>query len=200
MTYEGICRLRNFINDISCNSMVTSHKDYEEIQGLIEHLEKVYRDNPDTEVLGRCPFCNGEVELVSTNGGNPFSIFCPECHLEFGNEKDYHYHELVEAWNNRHIGHHILGKNVFYIPPYRNTVTKVGLVSALELTYKNRVHELMVKLSFPDEGKVMLFTPEEFECMTAFDHSTMFEKEARKEAFFKKHTNLDNMPWRDYLG
>lgn len=53
------------------------------------------------EELKPCPFCGEEVEMVGHNNGSPFMIFCENCSLEFGIEKDYHSWEVIEAWNRR---------------------------------------------------------------------------------------------------
>lgn len=54
------------------------------------------------EELKPCPFCGGEVELVGVNSGNPFHIWCENCELEFGVDKDYHTYQVIEAWNRRY--------------------------------------------------------------------------------------------------
>ncbi|HHY27206.1 MAG TPA: hypothetical protein GX523_10790 [Desulfitobacterium dehalogenans] len=48
-----------------------------------------------------CPFCGGEVEVFGINNGNPFMVYCESCGLEFGREKDFHFYQVLEAWNRR---------------------------------------------------------------------------------------------------
>ena len=48
-----------------------------------------------------CPVCCGEVEIIGVNNSNPFTVWCDSCGLEFGIDKDYHYYQILEAWNTR---------------------------------------------------------------------------------------------------
>ena len=48
-----------------------------------------------------CPVCCGEVEIIGVNNSNPFTVWCDSCGLEFGTGKDYHYYQILEAWDTR---------------------------------------------------------------------------------------------------
>lgn len=51
--------------------------------------------------LKPCPFCGGEVEIVGINNGNPFTVWCENCGLEFGTGKEYYLCQVIDAWNRR---------------------------------------------------------------------------------------------------
>lgn len=51
--------------------------------------------------LKPCPFCGDTVEIVGVNNGNPFVLWCENCGLEFGIDKNYYLYQLIEAWNRR---------------------------------------------------------------------------------------------------
>ena len=51
--------------------------------------------------LKPCPFCGNNVEMIGVNNGNPFVIWCENCGLEFGIDKDFYTYQVIEAWNRR---------------------------------------------------------------------------------------------------
>ena len=48
-----------------------------------------------------CPFCGGKAELYGINNSNPFIVYCTNCGVEMGNEKDFLTYQAIEAWNTR---------------------------------------------------------------------------------------------------
>ena len=92
------------------NSRVAEAIDrWNEVSRKVYELEKETEKNKEIdgteglkmpEKLKPCPFCGGEVEIVGHNNANPFMIFCENCGLEFGIEKEYHWW-AVKAWNRR---------------------------------------------------------------------------------------------------
>lgn len=55
----------------------------------------------DKGIVLPCPVCGGEAEIIGVNNSNPFTVWCDSCGLEFGIDKDYHYYQILEAWNTR---------------------------------------------------------------------------------------------------
>lgn len=51
--------------------------------------------------LKSCPFCGGKAELCGVNNGNPFIVYCTNCGVEMGNEKEFYTYQAIEAWNTR---------------------------------------------------------------------------------------------------
>lgn len=48
-----------------------------------------------------CPFCGGKAELHGINNSNPFIVYCTNCGVEMGNEKDFLTYQAIDAWNTR---------------------------------------------------------------------------------------------------
>ena len=51
--------------------------------------------------LKPCPFCGGKVEIVGIKNGNSFIVWCENCGLGFGIEKEYYLYQIIGAWNHR---------------------------------------------------------------------------------------------------
>lgn len=56
--------------------------------------------------LKPCPFCGGDVEITGINNGSPFVVWCDNCGLEFGVNKEYYIYQAIEAWNRRRSKDH----------------------------------------------------------------------------------------------
>lgn len=61
------------------------------------------RDLEENEMneLKPCPFCGGKVEIVGIKNGNSFIVWCENCGLGFGIEKEYYLYQIIGAWNHR---------------------------------------------------------------------------------------------------
>lgn len=51
--------------------------------------------------LKPCPFCGGKVEIVGIKNGNSFIVWCENCGLGIGIEKEYYLYQIIGAWNHR---------------------------------------------------------------------------------------------------
>lgn len=75
----------------------------------MRHLRSKKENNPEERDLEEnemnelkpCPFCGGKVEIVGIKNGNSFIVWCENCGLGFGIEKEYYLYQIIGAWNHR---------------------------------------------------------------------------------------------------